>query len=62
MTIRKVGKDSNLKRRVTCKRCASILEYLPVDIKVSGGYCMGEYDTWSYIDCPECKAKVDIKS
>lgn len=61
--INVVGKDNSLIKRVTCKNCASILEYLPVDLKERTGsdYSGGRY-TIKYITCPECSKELIISS
>jgi DNA-directed RNA polymerase subunit RPC12/RpoP len=62
MAVEKVGDDDRAKRRVTCRDCGSILEYLPRDVehKTHHDYSGGS-DTYSFIKCPECKATVYVK-
>lgn len=51
-----VGKCPTLPKRVTCLKCASILEYTrneTFEIKVNHDY-LGDYDYVSAIKCPTC--------
>ena len=62
MSIRKVGQDDEMKKRVTCRKCSSILEYLPVDVEYStSADYTGDYDTTASIKCPECGNTVYVK-
>jgi RNase P subunit RPR2 len=58
-----VGKDTSLIKRVTCKNCASILEYLPIDLKekTNSDYDGGRY-TIKCITCPSCYSQIVISS
>jgi len=60
--VKVVGRDESAVKRVTCRSCASILEYKLSEIK---SYQAGDYsgDTWMeyYIDCPDCSKKVIVK-
>lgn len=62
MAITKVGDDDKAKRRVTCMKCGSILEYLPVDVqsRTHTDYS-GVSDTNYSIKCPQCNATVYVK-
>lgn len=61
MTIRIVGIDQKELRQVTCKNCASILEYVLADMetKCSTDY-HGSRDVTDYILCPRCAEHVII--
>lgn len=61
--IKIVGKDESLIKRITCKRCSSILEYLPADEHIDTGrdYGGGSWEVVS-INCPCCCSKVIIRS
>lgn len=63
MTVKKIGDDESAKKRVTCKHCGSILEYLPRDVVhvVHTDYGGGS-DTYSHIKCPECHCNVQVKT
>lgn len=57
-----IGKDEKLAKQVTCKHCASILEYYPNE-RYSRSYkdisqCT---DTYHYITCPACSSEVLVK-
>lgn len=58
-----VGKDQSIYKRITCKHCASIIEYLPVEVKVlrTTDYA-GGVDVREYIACPKCCREVVIKA
>jgi len=58
---RVVGKSAAVIKRVTCNRCSSILEYLPIEImvKVETDYCGGK-DIIRYIRCPCCNSDVRL--
>ncbi len=53
--VKVVGRDESVVRRVTCRSCASILEYTlsEVDSYVDHDYGGGS-DTVYYIRCPSC--------
>lgn len=59
MAIEVIGKDESLKERITCTNCASILEYLPLDVHKDTvwGYG-GDRDVVKYIVCPCCTINV----
>jgi hypothetical protein len=56
-----VGVDNTVAKRCTCKKCASIIEYLPIDIltEVSKDYSGGR-DVYSFITCPTCSNTVYV--
>lgn len=57
-----VGTDKSEVRRVTCKYCASVLEYTRseiIDIKHGYDYT-GGYEIDSGIKCPSCKNNVFV--
>lgn len=61
--IEVVGKDESLKKQVTCRNCASVLKYMPCDVKkeVHHDYS-GGIDTYHYIKCPDCSQRVTVRS
>lgn len=63
MAVKKVGDDPAVIKRATCKRCGSILEYVPRDVesRTSVGYS-GTRDTDHFIRCPECNERVYVKN
>lgn len=55
--VKIIGIDKTKVKRVTCRRCASILEYTlseVVSYKTNYGY-LGDYDIEYGICCPVCK-------
>ena len=50
--VQVVGKDSSIAKRVTCRKCSNILEFLPVDIKedYSSDYT-GSKGYYKFISC-----------
>jgi RNase P subunit RPR2 len=55
------GKDISIVKQVTCRNCASILEYLPKDVKTfSKRDYTGCSDTFHQITCPECEDKINV--
>jgi ribosomal protein L31 len=55
-----VGK-ANINKRATCRSCASILEYLPIDVKeASHTDYTGCTDIVKWIDCPNCGRSVNV--
>ena len=61
MTIKVVGQDKP--RKITCRDCGAILEYEKRDVerKTIQDYGGGS-DEVEFIRCPQCKARVDIRS
>lgn len=61
MAVKKVGDDPKAARRVTCRRCGSILEYLILDIQeTSSRDYDGGLDTHQFIQCPQCQIHVKV--
>lgn len=57
--VKVVGRDERKVKRVTCKSCASILEYTESEVRSSVQYDYGGgSDTYRYITCPSCGSKV----
>lgn len=61
MAVKKVGTDEKVKRRVTCRNCGSILEYLAIDVRhrTTRDYT-GDSDDYYWIDCPQCHNEVAV--
>lgn len=58
-----VGKDTSFVKRITCKKCASILEYTLSEVKTVNGHdYSGGPDGKEYIQCPSCNKEVIIRS
>ena len=51
--VKVVGRDETEVKRITCKNCASILEYTNSEVK-----SMGNREGYYYISCPECDKQV----
>lgn len=62
MAIEVVGFDEGAKKRVTCKNCGSILEYLPVDVESQSVRHFDETDIIYLIKCPTCKEDVKVEA
>ena len=61
--VQVVGKDAVGVKRVTCRNCSSVLEYIPAEVKSrSGRDYSGGPDGKEWIDCPCCGKEVTLKS
>ena len=61
MAIEVVGEDNSMKHKITCTKCAAILEYTLNDTVVeSRKDYTGSSDRVVFIECPRCKNKVDV--
>lgn len=62
MAVEIIGEDENLKRKVMCRNCGAVLEYLPVDTKSRhvSDYS-GDSERECYVECPRCKRRVTVK-
>ncbi len=61
--VQVVGKDTSVVKRVTCRNCSSVLEYVPGEVKSrSGKDYSGGPDGKEWIDCPCCGKEVTLKS
>jgi hypothetical protein len=55
--------DPALIKRVSCRNCASRLEYVQSDVKERHGRDIsGCADGESYVDCPKCGGRAIIRS
>lgn len=61
--VKVVGRDENAVKRVTCRGCASILEYTRSEVKsyTSTDYS-GSSDITDYVPCPTCGGKAVVRS
>jgi len=58
-----VGKDPRAVKRVTCKNCGAILEYTKAEVREHHGTDYGGGpDGFEYIKCPQCTARVVLRS
>ncbi len=61
--VKVVGRDEQAVKRITCKSCASILEYTLNEVKkYSSTDWSGGPDGHEWIDCPTCGNEVIIRS
>lgn len=60
--VRVIGQDKNSFLYVTCRNCASELEYTPHEVKKEwiSDYGGGR-DEYKHIQCPHCGQKVTVK-
>ena len=57
-----VGKDPTVIKRVTCRKCSSILEYTLNEVQQFKSYDYGGgCDIVRYVPCPCCSHKVSVK-
>lgn len=57
-----VGKDPTAIKRVTCRKCSSILEYTLSEVQEYTSYDYGGgSDIVRYVSCPCCSQKVGVK-
>lgn len=61
--VKVIGRDVSAAKQVTCRKCASILEYTLSEVKeYHGRDYSGGSDGQEWIDCPKCKSKVNLRS
>lgn len=61
--VQVVGKDESEVRRVTCRNCASVLQYVNAEVKDERHYDYGGgSDIYYYITCPCCNKNVTVSS
>lgn len=61
--VKVVGRDETAVKRITCKNCASVLEYMLSEVKIYRGTDYGggsEGAEW--VDCPNCGRQAIIRS
>jgi hypothetical protein len=62
VAIRKIGDDQGRLHKVTCRNCASVLEYLLCDVKEKTTHDYdGGSDIYRWIECPQCKQHVVVR-
>jgi hypothetical protein len=61
MAVTVIGEDADRKKRTSCRKCAAILEYTLSDTRTETvkDYGGGS-DTYRRLDCPRCKAVLDV--
>lgn len=61
--VKVVGRDESAVKRVTCRSCASVLEYNLNEVKrESGTDYGGGPDGREWVDCPHCSRRAIIRS
>lgn len=61
--VKVIGLDQSEVKRITCKNCASILEYTQNEVLITSGTDYGGGSCGShFLNCPTCSKKVIIKS
>lgn len=62
VTVISRGPHPSVVKETVCKKCGSVLQYTPVDVKedYSTDY-LGDRDYYHYITCPTCANKVHVK-
>lgn len=58
--VKVVGKDDTAVKRITCRSCASILEYTQSEVKSIRHSCdyLGDCEHDDGIKCPQCNSNV----
>jgi DNA-directed RNA polymerase subunit RPC12/RpoP len=61
--VKIVGKDESAVKRITCKSCASILEYTLSEVKSIRHSCdyLGDCEYDDGIVCPNCNENVFVR-
>ena len=58
-----IGFDDSVKKKVTCRHCSAIIEYVPNEVKeVHGTDYGGGPDGMEWVDCPNCTKRAVIRS
>lgn len=58
-----IGQDPDHIKKVSCRNCASVVEYTRREIvRVDGTDYGGGPDGCNYIICPECKERILLES
>lgn len=60
MTVKVVGHEKDLKRRIVCRSCSAILEFVDKDMERVKCSHMGEDCVDGWLKCPECAADVRV--
>lgn len=61
--VKVIGTDPKVYKTITCRKCASMLEYLPIDVKeYSCRDYSGGSDGKEWIVCPTCNNEVIIRA
>lgn len=61
--VKIVGRDESAVKRITCRKCATILEYTLSEVKEQHGTdYSGGPDGRKWVDCPNCGGQAVIRS
>lgn len=61
--VKVVGRDETAVKRITCRSCASVLEYTLSEVKSRHGTDYGGGpDGAEWVDCPNCGRQAIIRS
>jgi RNase P subunit RPR2 len=60
MAPKVVGFDKTKRKRITCKECTAIVEYVEKDVRGRSYMVMGESSGHSFIRCPHCKQEIEM--
>ena len=61
--VKVVGQDKSAIKRITCRSCASVLEYTLSEVKsIKHSYdYLGDYEVSFGFKCPKCNENVFVK-
>lgn len=60
--VKVVGRDESVVKKVTCRKCASVLEYTLSEVQQYTSYDYGGgSDIVKYIKCPSCGHDVSVR-
>lgn len=61
--VKVVGRDESAVKRITCRDCASVLEYTKKEVRSYHGTDYGGGpDGQEWVDCPNCGGRAVIRS
>lgn len=61
--VKVVAEDPNATKRVTCKHCASVLEYTLSEVIAEPVHdYTGDIELHHYIQCPKCGYEITVKN
>lgn len=64
MVIKVIGQDQSLVKKITCRHCGAINEYLPIDVRnlYSGRDYSGGSDGRDGFNCGQCNKEITTYS
>lgn len=57
---RVIGHDKKVCKRITCRHCSAVVEYLPKDVRTKSYFIQGDPSGHKEVTCPECKTAIEI--